>query len=147
MARQMSPAEIRSFMRGGSRTGMLATVRENGAPHVVPIWFDFDDETGEAVFVAGSHSIKARNMARDPRVSIAVDVSEMPFAFARLDGLATLSTYEDDPAAMLHWATETCRRYVGDDLAEQYGRRNAVPEERLVRVNPTRMTGATGIAD
>lgn len=147
MARKLNGDEIRSFMREGSRTGMLATVRANGAPHVVPIWFDFDDETGEALFVAGASSVKVRNIVRDPRVSIAVDVSEMPFGFARLDGLATLSTYEDDPDAMLFWATETCRRYVGDDLAEQYGRRNAVPEERLVRVKPTRMIGATGIAD
>ena len=143
----MNSDEVRSFMREGSRTGMPAPVRENGAPHVVPIWFDFDDASGEAVFVAGARSVKARNIARDPRVSIAVDVSEMPFAFARLDGLATLSTYEDDPEAMLYWATETCRRFVGDDLAEQYGRRNAVPEERLVRVKPSRMIGVTGIAD
>jgi PPOX class probable F420-dependent enzyme len=147
MAHKMTNEEIRSFMRQGSRTGMLATVRANGAPHVVPIWFDFDDETGEAVFVCGAGSLKARNMTRNPRVSIGVDVSEMPFAFARLDGIASLSTYDADPEAMLHWATETCRRYVGDDLAEEFGRRNAVPDELLVRVNPTRMIGATGIAD
>lgn len=147
MAHKMSDEEIRSFMRAGSRTGKLATVRANGAPHVVPVWFDFDDDTGEAVFVCGAGSLKARNMARDPRVSIGVDVSEMPFAFARLDGTATLSRYEDDPEALLYWATETCRRYVGDDLAAQYGRRNAVPEELLVRVKPSRMIGATGIAD
>ena len=146
MAHKMNNDEIRSFMREGSRTGMLATVRANGAPHVVPIWFDFDDATGEAVFVCGAGSLKARNIAHDPRVSIGVDVSEMPFAFARLDGIASLSTYDADPEAMLHWATETCRRYVGDDLAEEFGRRNAVPDELLVRVNPTRMIGATGIA-
>ena len=147
MADRMSNQEIRAFMREGSRTGMLATVRANGAPHVVPIWFDFDDETGEAVFICGAGSVKARNMARDPRVSIGIDVSEMPFAFARLDGIATISKYEDDPEELLHWATETCRRFVGDDLAVQYGRRNAVPEELLVRVSPTRMVGVTGIAD
>jgi hypothetical protein len=36
---------------------------------------------------------------------------------------------------------------MGDDLAEQYGRRNAVAGELLVRVTPTRVRAEAGIAD
>ena len=72
---------------------------------------------------------------------------EFPFAFARIDGVATTSTYDDDPDALRHWATETCRRFVGDDRAEEFGRRNSDPNELLVRVRPTRYVGASGVAD
>ncbi|MDH3704921.1 MAG: TIGR03618 family F420-dependent PPOX class oxidoreductase, partial [Acidimicrobiia bacterium] len=83
---KMTDDEVRSFMRTGSRTGKLATVRADGRPHIAPVWFDFDDTTGEAVFVTGIGSVKGRNMARDPRVSICVDEMKFPFSFARLDG-------------------------------------------------------------
>lgn len=138
----MTNEDVVAFMRDGSRTGKLAVVRADGRPHVVPIWFDFDDATGEIVFVMGRDSLKARCIARDPRVSICVDTMEMPFDFARIDGVATTTTYDEDPEAMLHWATFTCRRFVGDERAEEFGRRNADPHELLVRVRPTHHVGA-----
>ena len=36
---------------------------------------------------------------------------------------------------------------MGDDKAEAFGRRNAVPGELLVRVTPTKMLARSGIAD
>ncbi len=68
----------------------------------------------------------------------------MPFDWARIDGTVSCS---EDPEELLHWATETCRRYVGEDLAEAYGRRNGVPGELVVRLRPTRMAGQWGVAE
>lgn len=143
----MSPEQVVAFMRSDSRTGKLAVTRKDGRPHVVPIWFDFDDATGDLVFVMGRDSLKARCIGRDPRVAICVDTMAMPFDFARIDGVATTATYDDDPDAMLHWATTTCRRYVGDERAKEFGRRNADPHELLVRVRPTNYVGAFGVAN
>ena len=145
--RPMSPDEVLAFMCEGSKTGKLAVTRKDGSPHVSPIWFDLDAATGELVFLTQTDSVKGRCIRRDPRVSICVDVEVMPFDFARVDGTATWATHDDDPAAMLHWATETCRRYVGHQRAEEFGRRNAHPTEMLVRVTPTRLLGAYGISD
>ena len=36
---EMSIKEIRKFLKQGTFTGKLATVKEDGSPHVVPIWF------------------------------------------------------------------------------------------------------------
>ena len=36
---------------------------------------------------------------------------------------------------------------MGPDLAEQYGRRNAVPPEMVVRVTPTKIIAKTNVAD
>jgi PPOX class probable F420-dependent enzyme len=135
-------------MRTGSRTGKVAVTREDGRPHVSPVWFDFDDESGELVFLTQASSVKGRCLQRDGRVSVCVDVMEMPFDFARIDGeVAAITTYDDDPDTMLHWGTETCRRFVGDERAQEFGRRNASPGEILIRVRPTTYVGAFGVSD
>ena len=145
--RPMSPDEVVEFMTTGSRTGKLALVRKDGSPTVTPIWFDVDPATGDFMFMTGKDSGKAKMLGRDPRVSICVDLMETPYAFARVDGTASIITYEQDAAALRHWATETCRRYVGDDRAEAFGIRNSGADEILVRVTATTLVGADGVTD
>lgn len=145
--RPMSETEVIEFMTTGSRTGKLAVVRRDGRPVVTPIWFDVDPATGDLVFMTGAASLKANCMRRDPRVSICVDVMEFPYDFARVDGTATLTSHAEDAAALRHWATETCRRYVGADRAAEYGARNSGADEVLVRVTPTVLRGAFGVSD
>ena len=38
-------------------------------------------------------------------------------------------------------------RYMGPDRAEEYGARNGVPGELLVKLTPTKVTSATDVAD
>lgn len=138
----MTPEECQRFLVAQARTGKLATVREDGSPHVVPIWFDLDGET--IVFTTGEHVVKARNIRRDARVSLCVDDERPPFSYVRVDGTATFSTDMED---LLYWATRIAGRYMGADLAEAYGRRNAVAGELLVRITPTRVHGEKNISD
>ena len=138
----MTPEEFQRFLVAQARTGKLATVREDGSPHVVPIWFDLDGET--IVFTTGEHVVKARNIRRDARVSLCVDDERPPFSYVRVDGTATFSTDMED---LLYWATRIAGRYMGADLAEAYGRRNAVAGELLVRITPTRVHGEKNISD
>ena len=74
---EMPDEERRAFLLEGTRTGKLATIRRDGRPHVVPIWF-------------------------------------------------------------LH---------MGADRAEEFGRRNAVEGELLVRIRPTKILARAAIAD
>lgn len=140
---EMTPEARRAFLLAGTRTGKLATTRPDGRPHVVPIWFLLDGD--DILFMMGETSLKARNIAQNSRVALLVDEETFPYAFVLVEG--TVSTSNDDMQAMLRWATEIARRYVGDERAEEYGRRNAVPEELLVRLTPTRIVARTGIAD
>ncbi|HWP91213.1 MAG TPA: PPOX class F420-dependent oxidoreductase [Thermodesulfobacteriota bacterium] len=137
----MTKKEIRKFLLHGTRTGKLATVRKDGRPHVVPIWFDLDGEA--IVFTTGGESVKARNMKRDPRVCICVDDETPPFSFVQVEGVASFS---EDLKEMLHWATRIGGRYMGADQAEAFGKRNAVPGELLVRVSPTKIIGWKDVA-
>jgi PPOX class probable F420-dependent enzyme len=139
----MSIEEARAFLAAGTRTGKLSVVRRDGAPFVVPIWFVVDVD-GSLVFNTGARTVKGRAILRDPRVSICVDDDNPPYGYVRVDGVAEVS---EDLGTMLKWATAIARRYMGDDLAESYGRRNAVAGELLVRVRPTRVVALAGIAD
>jgi nitroimidazol reductase NimA-like FMN-containing flavoprotein (pyridoxamine 5'-phosphate oxidase superfamily) len=40
----MTPVEYESFLLDRPRTAKLAIVREDGRPHVVPVWFDLDGD-------------------------------------------------------------------------------------------------------
>jgi len=143
VGQSMTGDQARDFMMAETHTGKLATVRSDGRPHIAAVWFSFDDR-GRAVFLTGATTLKARNMERDPRVSLFVDAEEMPYGWARLDGIASFS---DDSDELLYWATETARRYVGDDRAAEFGRRNGVPGEIVVFIEPTNLTGVSGVTD
>lgn len=139
----MSDAGWRAFVTQGTRTAKLATVRRDGRPHVAPIWFVLDEEA-RVVFTTWGASVKGRCLVRDPRVALTVDVEAQPYSFVVIEGTATISQDLDD---LRLWATRIARRYMGDDLAEAYGRRNAVPGELLVRVLPVRVVSETAVSD
>jgi len=142
MSRKMKREEWNAFLQCGTRTGKLATVRADGRPHVVPVWFVLDGD--DVVFTTGAGSAKAGAMRRDPRVCMCVDDDNPPFAFVMVEGVATLS---DDLDEMLPYAKVIGGRYMGADRAEEFGRRNAVSGELLVRVTPTRVLAEAEIAD
>jgi PPOX class probable F420-dependent enzyme len=88
------------------------------------------------VFTTGKDTAKGRAVARDPRLVVCVDLEERPFAFVQVQGTATVS---EDPDDLLRTATAIGRRYMGPDRAEEFGRRNGVPGELVVRIRPTRI--------
>ena len=141
--RVMSESEWRAFVTGGTRTGKLATTRLDGRPHVAPIWFDLDDD-GTVVFTTGADTLKGKALRRDPRVAMCVDDEAPPFGFVLIEGTAELI---EDPDALLEWATRIGGRYMGAEVADAYGKRNAVPGELLVRVTPTHVVARAEIAD
>ena len=139
MAFKMTDEEWRAFISQGTRTATLSTVRADGSPHSAPIWFLLDGD--EIVFNTGKETVKGRNLARNDRVSLCVDDARPPFSFVVLQGRAALS---EDLPEMRVWATRIAARYLGEDKAEEFGARNAVPGELLVRV---RIDKAVAMAD
>lgn len=141
MAREMTAEEYREFLLGSVRTATLATVRADGRPHAAPVWYHLDGES--FVFTTGEDTVKGRNLRRDPRVSLCIDDESPPFHFVIVEGIATLAA--EDPELLL-WATRIGGRYMGEDQAEAFGLRNAVPGELLVRVAPAKVLAYTNIA-
>lgn len=130
----MTDEQARAFLAEGTRTGKLATSRADGRPHVAPIWFVLDGE--DVVFMTGANTVKGRTLRRDPRAALSVDLEQPPYAFVTVEGSVEIS---EDLEEMLPLSIAIARRYVGDADAEQFGRRNAVAGELLIRLRPDRI--------
>jgi PPOX class probable F420-dependent enzyme len=74
----------------------LATVRPDGAPHVMPVWGVW--LAGRLWFSSGLRSRKAQNLAADPRCSITTDDPRDPVV---VDGVVERLTGADDIAAFV----------------------------------------------
>jgi len=140
----MNEDEVRAFLTAlPARTGILATVRANGRPHVAPVWFDVDDD-GAVLFNTGADTVKGRNLARQGVASLCVDDDHPPFSFVVIEGGVELT---DDLVEVRHWAARIGGRYMGADRAEEFGARNGVEGELLVRLRPDRVISAADLSD
>lgn len=139
---KMTSDEIHAFLSYGTRTGKLAFVRKSGQPMVTPVWFVVDGD--DIVFMTHESSGKGQAIRRDSRVAIVVDEEVAPYAFVLIEGTVTIT---EDAAELIRWATVIGGRYMGADRAAEYGKRNGVPGEYLVRIHPTRTVAVSRIAD
>jgi len=139
--KEMDENEIIDFLMEGTRTGKLSTVREDGHPHVAPIWFVWNE--GKIIFCTMNSSVKAKNIRHNPKVSICVDDESPPYAFVIIQGTAKFSDNQKD---LLKWNTILGGRYMGEKLAEVYGKRNTVEGSLLVEVTPTKMISEKDVA-
>lgn len=111
----------------------LSTVRPDGTPHLVPIWFSWD---GERLFVASKpEARKVRNLRANPRVMLALGEPEEDFDVGLIEAQAELP------------ATPTAKLLPADHLAKYRARMAAIglDEETYVRdysqpilIRPTR---------
>jgi PPOX class probable F420-dependent enzyme len=140
----MSDAEVSAFLSSvPPRPGVLATVRTDGRPHVAPVWYELDDD-GSLVFNTGEKTVKGRNLLREGRASLCVDDDRPPFSFVVVEGAVEIIA---DLAEVRRWATRIGGRYMGPERAEEYGARNGVAGELVVRLRPERVVSAQDLAD
>ncbi len=140
--REMTTEEALEFLDTGTRTAKVAWVSSDGRPHVAPMWFIVED--GEVLFNTSAEAGKSRALRRDPRISLVADVEDPPYAFVKVDGLVEIIEDLDEVRRV---ATLCGGRYMGADQAEDYGARNGVPGECVIRLRPTSIAGFDGIAD
>jgi PPOX class probable F420-dependent enzyme len=137
----MTEAEYMAFLLSGTRTAKVATVRANGLPHVKPVWFTLDGDV--LLFTTHETYLMTRHLRRDPHVTLVVDDEAPPYSYVIVEGTVTLS---NDLGELVHWATIIGGRYMGTERADEFGRRNGVPGEFLVRVTPHKIIARADIA-
>jgi PPOX class probable F420-dependent enzyme len=142
MAHAMTDEETRAFLAAGRRTGKLATTRADGRPHVAPIWFVLDGD--DLVFMTGANTVKGKSLRRDPRAALTVDLEQPPYGFVLVEGSVRIST---DLAELLPLSIAIARRYVPSEQAEEYGRRNAVEGELLLRLRPDKIVAVADLME
>ena len=142
MGTKMSDEQWRAFISAGTRTGKLSTVRTDGSPHIAPIWFVLDGD--DLVFNTGKNTVKGRNLARDGRAALCVDDDRPPFSYVIVYGSAEIT---EEPGPLREWAGRIAARYMGEDRAQEYGERNGVPGELLVRLRIDKVVSEAGVSD
>jgi PPOX class probable F420-dependent enzyme len=139
---KMNQNEIKEFLMRGTYTAKLGTINKDGSPHITPIWFILD-ENDHIIFTTYFKSLKAKNLIRNPKVSICVDDQVPPFSFVIVNGIAKIMTNSRD---LLIWTTKIAERYMGKELSLDYGKRNAVEGELIIKVIPTKINGQKDIS-
>jgi PPOX class probable F420-dependent enzyme len=93
---------------GPPNLAYLATVNEDGSPHVSPLWAD--SKEGMIVLNTADGRVKVDNVRRDPRVSVAIHDKDHPHPPLAVSGTVVEITTE---GAEDHMQALT-RRYTGD---------------------------------
>ncbi|MBW8804845.1 MAG: TIGR03667 family PPOX class F420-dependent oxidoreductase [Catenulisporales bacterium] len=94
--RQRVQARLRSNLMA-----WLTTVRTDGQPVSVPVWFLARDD-GTILIYSRPHKAKLHNIAANPKVSLGLDVTDVGRDVVRVEGVArhepTLPSADQDPA-------------------------------------------------
>lgn len=70
--------------------GVLATLRSDGRPYTVPVWWLWKDGV---IWVTGTHTrVWCQQIKRDPRVSLCVEATEPVPGHVEFDGIAEVLT-------------------------------------------------------
>jgi PPOX class probable F420-dependent enzyme len=141
MPHKMSDEEAWTFLRGGEMTATFASVRADGRPHAVPTWYAVDGD--EIVFTTWHATVKAANIRERPEVVVVVQDPRPPYNYVSVEGAARLI---DDLPQCRAVSTLLGGKYMGEERAEEFGQRNGVAGELVVRVRPTRVFGEANVA-
>ena len=141
----MSEQEIWDFLAEGTRTAHVATTRSDGRLHVKPVWFVLDGRPGDfqLLFTTYAESVKGRDLGRNTQVAASVDDPAPPYSFVIIEGTVQLSDRLEDVRAAATWIGG---RYMGEGRAAEFGARNGVPGELLIRLNPARIIAQRAVS-
>jgi general stress protein 26 len=88
----------------------MATVRPDGRPHLVPIWYVVDE--GRWYLCTNPGSVKARNLSQNPQIALALEDGTNPYI---VEGEAQLvspsTTIVDKFKAKYDWDITTDAHY------------------------------------
>jgi PPOX class probable F420-dependent enzyme len=114
----MSAADLEAFLAQTFPTplGVVATLRRDGSPHIVPVWFRWD--AGAVTIWTTETRAWVRNLRHDPRVAFSVQTFEEPYPAVMMRGGATVATAHD--AATVEEIRAITRRYILAEEVEEY---------------------------
>ena len=141
MPEPMTPDRSREFLAEGQRSAVLATVRPDGRPHAVPLWYAVDGDT--VLINVSADSAKGRAIAHEPRVTLSVHEDVPPYSFLMVDGTAEIVT---DPDEIRRDAGKIARRYLPAEAVDGFVGYATSPGKVGVRIRVDRLTGVDRVA-
>jgi PPOX class probable F420-dependent enzyme len=131
--RLLEDDEVESLLRD-SRIARFCCLNEDGTIHATPVWFIYQD--GEIVLITPKRSRKARNLRRNDRTTILVDVEGPPAKGVMVYGRARME--DDDPLPV---AVSIAEKYMPKERIQNFAEEAVkVGVDLVVRVKPERMS-------
>ena len=110
---------------------VFVTLRANGSPHAIPIWYEFVD--GAFLVFTSSRFQRVKNLERDSRAAITISTHDEPYMYVSAEGPVAITTEGVDETGL-----SIARRYIGE-RAEQF-LENVLDENSVVlRLTPERI--------
>jgi hypothetical protein len=120
--------DVEEFLRG-PHVAALATMRPEGRPHVVPVWYEWD---GREFTVASFREMqKVKNIARKGFAALSIFTSELPYFQVTVEGTARVGGPIDNV-----WRERVAMRYLGEAAGRAYVRDTADMDAVAIYLRP-----------
>lgn len=86
---KMTQTQIDEYLSSPNIANFV-TLREDGSPHISPIWYQFHG--GQLFIICQNSSVKAKNIEKDPRVAFSVATPSEPYRYVLVEGIANLNS-------------------------------------------------------
>jgi PPOX class probable F420-dependent enzyme len=113
----------------GKNFATVATLDADGSPHTSVVWYVREGDT--LLFSTRADRVKARNIARDPRVALSIFELANPYSAVDVRGTAELIV--DEAKAL---PVRLSQRYLGEDPPPE----PAEAVRYIVRITPGKVT-------
>jgi PPOX class probable F420-dependent enzyme len=107
--------ELRELLEGANFVS-LATLMGDGAPHATTVWAGIERE--RPCFFTQPSSLKARNIAADPRVAMTIVDRDDPYRAGQLRGEVAETVEGEEALAIIDRMSRT---YTGEDFPLRSG--------------------------
>ena len=138
---KLTEAEMEEFLDERGHLARVATVRSDGMPSVVPVWFLH--EKGRIFITPRARSEFYANLRRDPRTAVTIDEEANLYRKVLVEGRVDFvhEPGEDDRWRDLY--RRIARRYVDDETAEHYIQETIDQPRGLVALDLSKTTVTT----
>ena len=132
MTAQHTREQVERFLEA-QQTMRLATIRGDGTPHVVPVWYMYENGT----FYVGTHTrtAKAKNVDKTGRAAFCIDVGVHSPDIFGVSGHGRASLLRDDVAAI---ASRILSRYY-DTMDDPAAQELLADTDCIIRIIPDSM--------
>lgn len=107
----------------------LATVKPDGRPHVVPVWFEYDGREFTISTFRGTQ--KVTNVAKKGFAALTIYTTTLPYKQVTVEGLARVSGPIDNV-----WRERVAMRYLGEAAGRAYVRDTSEIDNVSLHVRP-----------
>jgi PPOX class probable F420-dependent enzyme len=120
--------DVEEFLRGPN-VAALATVRPDGRPHVVPVWYEYDGR--EFTISSFRDTQKLKNIAKKGFAALSIYSGTFPYRQVTIEGTARIGSAIDNV-----WRERVAMRYLGEAAGRAYTNDTADMDVVAVHLRP-----------